>query len=95
MFLELRTYRFRAHSMYDAELYRQKAEVDAWKTRGPIHTFTARLKAEGKFTEDAFIALDADVEAEVAHAVAFADAAAWEPVEALAEDVYTSAGGPR
>ncbi|WP_257127637.1 MULTISPECIES: pyruvate dehydrogenase (acetyl-transferring) E1 component subunit alpha [unclassified Burkholderia] len=95
MFLELRTYRFRAHSMYDAELYRQKAEVDAWKTRGPIHTFTARLKAEGKLTEDAFVALDADVEAEVARAVAFADAAAWEPVEALAEDVYTTAGGPR
>ncbi|KVD88284.1 pyruvate dehydrogenase (acetyl-transferring) E1 component subunit alpha [Burkholderia ubonensis] len=95
MFLELRTYRFRAHSMYDAELYRQKAEVDAWKTRGPIHTFTARLKAEGKLTEDAFVALDADVEAEVARAVAFADAAAWESVDDLANDVYTTAGGPR
>ena len=48
VFLEFRTYRFRAHSMFDAELYRDKDEVDAWKTRGPIHTFTARLKAEGK-----------------------------------------------
>ena len=59
VFVEFRTYRFRAHSMFDAELYRQKAEVEEWKTRGPIHTFTARLKAEGKLTEDEFLALDA------------------------------------
>ncbi|AOJ73414.1 MULTISPECIES: pyruvate dehydrogenase (acetyl-transferring) E1 component subunit alpha [Burkholderia] len=94
MFLELRTYRFRAHSMYDAELYRQKAEVDEWKTRGPIHTFTARLKAEGKLTEDEFVALDADANAEVARAVAFAEAGEWECVEDLAKDVYTITGGP-
>jgi TPP-dependent pyruvate/acetoin dehydrogenase alpha subunit len=37
MFLECRTYRFRAHSMFDPELYRAKAEVEAWKARGPIH----------------------------------------------------------
>ncbi|AWV05462.1 pyruvate dehydrogenase (acetyl-transferring) E1 component subunit alpha (plasmid) [Burkholderia sp. JP2-270] len=95
MFLELRTYRFRAHSMYDAELYRDKAEVDAWRTRGPIHTFTARLKAEGKLTEDAFIALDAGVSAEVDRAVAFAEAGAWEPAADLLNDVYTTTGGPR
>ncbi len=95
MFVELRTYRFRAHSMYDAELYRQKAEVDAWKSRGPIHTFTARLKAEGKLTEDGFAALDADANAEVARAVAFAEAGAWEPVEDLMSDVYTTTGGTR
>ena len=35
-FLECRTYRFRAHSMYDPELYRDKAEVERWKKRDPI-----------------------------------------------------------
>ena len=35
-FLELRTYRFRAHSMYDPDLYRDKAEVEEWKKRDPI-----------------------------------------------------------
>ena len=35
-FLEFRTYRFRAHSMFDAELYRDKSEVEAWKQRDPI-----------------------------------------------------------
>ncbi len=34
MFLEFRTYRFRAHSMFDAELYRDKSEVEKWKTAG-------------------------------------------------------------
>ena len=38
-----RTYRFRAHSMYDPQLYRDKDEVEAWKQRDPIATFTARL----------------------------------------------------
>jgi pyruvate dehydrogenase E1 component alpha subunit len=55
-FLELRTYRFRAHSMFDPELYRDKAEVEAWKTRGPIHTYTARA---GRPVEPEFLALDA------------------------------------
>jgi len=92
VFLELRTYRFRAHSMYDADLYRQKAEVEEWKTRGPIHTFTARLKADGKLTEEEFLTLDAAVNAEVAKAVAFAEAGTWEPVEDLLKDVYTPTG---
>jgi pyruvate dehydrogenase E1 component alpha subunit len=90
IFLELRTYRFRAHSMYDAELYRQKAEVEEWKTRGPIHTFSARLKAEGKLTEEEFLALDAAANAEVAKAVAFAEAGTWEPVADLLKDVHAA-----
>jgi len=93
MFLELQTYRFRAHSMYDAEHYREKAEVEAWKTRGPIHTFTQRLKAEGKLSEDEFLALDAAANAEVARAVAFAEAGTWERVDELTKDLYTSEAG--
>ena len=89
VFVEYQTYRFRAHSMFDAELYRQKAEIEEWKTRGPIHTFSARLKAEGKLSEDEFLALDAAANAEVAAAVAFAEAGTFEPVEDLLKDVHT------
>jgi len=88
-FLECRTYRFRAHSMFDPELYRDKAEVEQWKQRGPLHTFSARLKAEGKLTEDAFLDLDAKANAEVQAAVAFAEAAPWESIEDLLKDVHT------
>jgi len=92
VFVEYQTYRFRAHSMFDAELYRQKAEIEEWKARGPIHTFTARLKAEGKLSEDEFLALDAAANTEVAAAVAFAEAGSWEPVADLLRDVMTPHG---
>ena len=88
-FLECQTYRFRAHSMFDPELYRDKAEVEQWKQRGPLHTFSARLKAEGKLTEAEFLALDAQANAEVQASVDFAEAAEWEPVADLLKDVHT------
>jgi pyruvate dehydrogenase E1 component alpha subunit len=88
VFVEFRTYRFRAHSMFDPELYRDKAEVEEWKKRGPIHTFTARLKEQGHLSEERFLEIDAQVAAEVERAVAFAEAGSWEPVEDLTKDVY-------
>ena len=89
IFVEFQTYRFRAHSMFDPELYRDKSEVEEWKKRGPIHSFSARLKAQGKLTEAQFLEIDAAVMREVDAAVAFAEAGTWEPVEDLARDVYT------
>ena len=89
VFVEFQTYRFRAHSMFDPELYRDKAEVERWKARGPIHNFSARLKAQGELTEEQFLEIDRGVMAEVERAVAFAEAGSWEPVEDLARDVTT------
>jgi pyruvate dehydrogenase E1 component alpha subunit len=87
--LELRTYRFRAHSMFDAELYRDKAEVEAWKQRDPIRQFTARLIDGGVLDTAGRATFDEQVEREMAEAVAFAEAGTWEPVEQLTRDVYT------
>lgn len=92
VFIELQTYRFRAHSMFDPDLYRDKQEIEAWKTRGPIHTYSARLKAQGLLTEAGFLALDAAAQKEVDAAVAFAEAGTWEPVENLLRDVHTPQG---
>jgi pyruvate dehydrogenase E1 component alpha subunit len=89
IFAEFQTYRFRAHSMFDPELYRDRSEVEAWKTRGPIHTFSARLKAQGLLTEEQFLALDREANAEVRRGVQFAEAGTWEPVADLTRDVYT------
>ena len=86
-FLELRTYRYRAHSMFDPDLYRDKAEIEAWKKRGPIHNLTNRMKAQGMLDEDAFLALDAAAQREVEAAVAFADAGTDEAVADLARDL--------
>jgi TPP-dependent pyruvate/acetoin dehydrogenase alpha subunit len=87
-FLECRTYRFRAHSMFDAQLYRDKAEVEEWRQRGPLITFTTRCKAAGLMNEDDFLRLQQAADAEVDAAVAFAEESAWEPVETLERFVY-------
>jgi pyruvate dehydrogenase E1 component alpha subunit len=87
--LEARTYRFRAHSMYDAELYRSKEEVEEWKKRDPIGLFVARLKAWNLLDDQTLAGLEASVGQEVADAVTFADAGAWEPVADLLKDVCT------
>lgn len=92
-FLEFKTYRFRAHSMFDPELYRDKAEVAKWQERGPIHSYSARLKAQGLLDEAQFLALDSAVSAEVEAAVAFAEAGSLEPLNTLCRDVYTESPG--
>ena len=92
-FLELHTYRFRAHSMFDAELYRDKAEVERWKQHGPIHALTDALKAARMMDEADYAALESRAQAEVDAAVAFAQAGTWEPVAQLATDVVAPAPG--
>jgi pyruvate dehydrogenase E1 component alpha subunit len=86
--LELRTYRFRAHSMFDPQLYRDKAEVEAWQKKGPIITLTTRLKALGLMTEDDYQRLEREAGAEVDVAVQFAESSPWEPVSDLERFVY-------
>jgi pyruvate dehydrogenase E1 component alpha subunit len=87
-FIECKTYRLRAHSMFDAQLYREKGEVEEWRTRGPLITFTTRWKAAGLITEEDFQSLQSAANVEVESAVAFAERSEWEPVEDLERFVY-------
>jgi len=87
-FLELRTYRFRGHSMFDAQLYRDKAEIEAWQKKGPLITLTTRLKALGLMSEDDYQRLECEARAEVETAVDFAERAEFEPVAQLGRFVY-------
>lgn len=88
-FLELSTYRFRAHSMFDPELYRDKKEVERWKERDPIHLFFERMKREGILEDEDLAAIDARVADEIARAVRDAEEGAWEPEQDLLRDVLT------
>jgi pyruvate dehydrogenase E1 component alpha subunit len=89
--LEARTYRFRAHSMYDPDLYRTKDEIERWRGSDPITRLTTVLRERGMLAESDLAALEASVAAEVAAAVAEAEAGPWEPVEDLLKDVHTAA----
>jgi len=89
--LEFLTYRFRAHSMYDPELYRTKDEVAQWQARDPVTTFTRRLTDAGVLTDTDLSALEQDVAAAIGAAVAEAEGGPWEPVADLLKDVQTPA----
>lgn len=92
-FVEFRTYRFRAHSMYDPELYRPKEEVSRWRERDPIAQFTNRLTRLGYVDDDVLAHVEAEVAAEIDDAVAYAEAGTLEPVEDLLRHVYRRGAG--
>ena len=88
-FLELRTYRFRAHSMFDPELYREKSEVARWMERDPIHLLQSAMQAGGQLSDEDWAALQADVDAEITAGVEFAEAGTREPLTELTRFVYS------
>jgi pyruvate dehydrogenase E1 component alpha subunit len=88
--LELRTYRFRAHSMADPDLYRTKKEIEQWKKRDPISAFMKRLGDLGYLSESERLEIETSIASEIENAVRFAESGQWEPVENLLNDVYSS-----
>ena len=93
VFLELRTYRFRAHSMYDPDRYRTKDEIAAWRAHDPLLGFQELMQKEGQLDEDELAALEKEIAALLDRAVETADQAPVEPVEDLTRFVVSPAGG--
>ena len=93
--LELRTYRYRAHSMSDPDLYRTKKEIAEWQGRDPIKNLQAYLRGQEMLADNDMAELEKSVEAELVEAVQLAEAGPWEPVEDLTKDVYTPEAGAR
>jgi pyruvate dehydrogenase E1 component alpha subunit len=91
-FLEARTYRFRAHSMYDPDRYRDKAEIEQWKSRDPIPALAERMRADAELDDTALQELEHQVAQEVAQAVKAAENAPVEPVTDLLRFVTSRAG---
>ncbi|MGO9454006.1 MAG: pyruvate dehydrogenase (acetyl-transferring) E1 component subunit alpha [Candidatus Binataceae bacterium] len=88
-FLEFRTYRFRAHSMFDPQLYRDKLEVEEWKKRDPILLFQKRLQEQEALNDADLKGIEDEAGAEIAKAVEFAEAGTWEPIDELTRWVYS------
>ncbi|WGW06020.1 pyruvate dehydrogenase (acetyl-transferring) E1 component subunit alpha [Tropicibacter oceani] len=86
-FLECKTYRFRPHSMFDAQLYRSKDEVAQWRAKGPIVRFQTWAEQNGLLHADDIAEIEAEVAAEIADAVRFSEAGTDEPIEDLARFV--------
>ncbi|MDH3262777.1 MAG: pyruvate dehydrogenase (acetyl-transferring) E1 component subunit alpha [Paracoccaceae bacterium] len=84
-FLEARTFRFRPHSMFDAQLYRDKSEIEEWRKKGPIVRFQGWLLENKLIHEEDVGKITTEIDAEIAEAVDFAEKGEWEPVETLAK----------
>ncbi|GAA4990520.1 pyruvate dehydrogenase (acetyl-transferring) E1 component subunit alpha [Kitasatospora paranensis] len=93
-FLEVRTFRFRAHSMYDPDLYRDRAEVEQWKKRDPITLLVERMRADGAFDEAGLESLEKEIAEELDGAVGRARQGGVEPASQLLRFVRTPTGEP-
>jgi pyruvate dehydrogenase E1 component alpha subunit len=88
--VEIRTYRFRGHSMSDPAKYRTQAELEEHKKRDPLHRARATLEQQG-LGDVRLEAIEKSVESEVADAVRFAGES---PEPTLAELEPTTYSGP-
>ncbi len=82
-YVEMRTYRYRGHSMSDPATYRTKEELDKYKERDPIAKLSSQLIEEKKLTKAQYDELDAKSKKVTADAVKFADESPLPPVEEL------------
>jgi TPP-dependent pyruvate/acetoin dehydrogenase alpha subunit len=74
--------------MFDAQLYRDKAEVEAWRAKEPILRFRTWLEQSKMLHLEDLARIEAEVDAEIAEAVAFAESGSFELVEDLTRFVY-------
>jgi pyruvate dehydrogenase E1 component alpha subunit len=91
-FIEAMTYRFRGHSMADPEAYREKDEVEQHRSRDPITILKERLLQEKIANQGELDQIDAQVEADMDAAVAFADESEFPELSTIYDHVYASVG---
>ncbi len=86
--LEMKTYRYKGHSMSDPQKYRTKEEVEQYKEKDPLTLVKNTILKNKWMTEDDFTAMDKKVKAEVEECVKFAEESPDPKPEELYEDVY-------
>jgi pyruvate dehydrogenase E1 component alpha subunit len=93
-FLEIRTYRYRGHSMSDPAKYRTKEEVEDYRSRDPIAEVRATILSKKYAKEADLDAIDSAIETIVSEAVEFAEQSPWPEVHELFTDVYQQSDYP-
>jgi len=88
MFLEAICYRFRGHSMADAEFYRSKAEVDRWRKLDPIEQLKDRLLRERVIDDATLDRAQAELDELVRDAAEFAEHSAAPALDTLERYIY-------
>ncbi len=94
VFLEIKTYRYKGHSMSDPAKYRTKEELEQYKKEDPIIDLKAYLKKHAIATEEEMKEIDTRIKALVAESVVFAENSPYPAPEELYEDVYITPNYP-
>lgn len=92
--LEIKTYRYKGHSMSDPQKYRTKEELEEYKTKDPIDHCLNVLKTEYSVDDAAIEAINDKVKAQVDECVQFAEESPWPSDDELLKDVYTQEDYP-
>jgi pyruvate dehydrogenase E1 component alpha subunit len=87
-FLELRTYRYKGHSMSDPAKYRTKEELASYKDRDPIERVLATIKANKFATDKEIEAIEAAVKEEIDDCVQFAEESPYPEDAEVYRDIY-------
>ena len=93
-FVNVKTYRYKGHSMSDPQKYRSKDEVAQHQQHDPINTLVNHLIERGQATQEQVDALDEQAKQIAIDAVKFAEESPATPVEELFTDVYSQPFGP-
>lgn len=92
--LEMKTYRYRGHSMSDPAKYRTKEEVEAYKAQDPIERVITTLRENGWIDDAGIEAMEAKIQAIVDESVKFAEESPFPSPEELYKDVYAEPNYP-
>ncbi|MBC8109439.1 MAG: pyruvate dehydrogenase (acetyl-transferring) E1 component subunit alpha, partial [Verrucomicrobia bacterium] len=92
--LELRTYRYRGHSMSDPQKYRTREEVEGYKKLDPIEQVKIDILKHSIATENDLNLIDEEIKKQVEESVAFAESSAYPPVEEAFKDIYVQQDYP-
>jgi len=87
-FVEVRTYRYRGHSMSDPASYRTKEQLEKYRLDDPITRLRAQLTREGKLTNEKFDELDKEAKRIALESVKFAEQSDEPPLEKLYDYTY-------
>jgi pyruvate dehydrogenase E1 component alpha subunit len=93
-FLEIRTYRYRGHSMSDPAKYRTKEEVEQYKSQDPIEKVKETILKNSYLTEAQLEEIDNNIKDVVNKSVEFAESSPWPDASELFTDVYTDTQYP-
>jgi pyruvate dehydrogenase E1 component alpha subunit len=93
-FLEIKTYRYRGHSMSDPAKYRTKEELEDFKQKDPINQVLEVIRANNFATEEQIEQINEKVKMEVDDAVQFAEESPWPNNDELYKDIYVDENYP-